>query len=218
MTTLALLKARIWDDLFKQDDLDPSKPDSPQIGQAIDDAIRHYQRKRFYFNERRDLTFATLPGQVWYGVGDDADIPAFVRLDGLFLQRPGGQLTELRQVENNEFEYLTDGTSSKGEPLFYTYFGRQLGVYPIPGDTYTVRMMGHVLVPGPAADDEEDNVWMTEAFELIRCKAKKQLFGHVKQDPQMASVYDTMEREALAALRSETTRRVMYDGFEKTQF
>lgn len=208
MTTLADLKARIRTDIFRED-LDD------QIAESIGDAIRYYQRKRFFFNERRDVTFLTIPGQIWYG----EDVTGTVlSLDDAFYVRQDSDVSQIRRTDTTNFAYLTDASASRGEPFVYAYYGQDIGLYPIPDQAYTVRLIGQFKLNAPATDDEPDNAWMNEGFELIRCRAKAYLYGHVIQDVQSASVFNGMERDELQSLMSETTRRVMYDGFRKTQF
>lgn len=208
MSTLGTLKARIRNDIFRED-LDQ------QIGESILDAIRVYGRRRFYFNEVRAKDFTTAPGQVWYG--EDVTGIASQIDDALFV-RSDADVTQIRRTDVTDFEFLTDASASSGEPFQYAYYGRQIGLYPIPDKAYTIRLNGLFRLGAPLTDDEAGNAWMTEAFELIRCRAKAYLFAHHMQDPQMASVYSAMELDELTNLRSETTRRVAYDGFRKTSF
>lgn len=208
MSTLGDLKARIKNDIFRED-LDQ------QIAESIGDAIRYYQRKRFFFNERRDVTFQTVPGQIWYG--EDVTSVA-LDLDNVFYVRTDSDVSQLRRTDTEDFAYLTDASASRGEPFIYAYYGRQIGVYPIPDKAYTIRLIGQFKLGAPANDTVSDNPWTNEAFELIRCRAKAYLYAHHIQDPQMAVVFNGLERDELASLIGETTRRVMYDGFRKTDF
>src|SRR5690606_40515951 len=104
MATKALLKQRIQDDLDRTDI-------TTQISSAIDDAIKFYQQRRFFFNENRDTTFATVNGQDFYDSDDDANIPKFYKLDGVFCSDAQGQVHDLTQVSPVELEILNDNSA-----------------------------------------------------------------------------------------------------------
>ena len=41
-----------------------------------------------------------------------------------------------------------------------------------PSVHYDIQFVGGIKTAAPASDAEAGNVWMTEAYELIRCRAK----------------------------------------------
>ncbi|MDG5696872.1 hypothetical protein N0Z80_19750, partial [Acinetobacter baumannii] len=51
-----------------------------QIEREIKSAIAYYERRRFWFNEKR-TSFATVASQEWYTSADDSDIPNLLTLD-----------------------------------------------------------------------------------------------------------------------------------------
>jgi hypothetical protein len=201
MTTLTLLKARIADDLNRSDL-------TSQIAQAITDAINFWKPTRFFFNETRLATFNTTDGTSIYTSSEDADIPLFVKLDAVFIN-DGTHNHELQWVSPEEMEYLLDSQTSEGLPRAYTYFESSFRFYPIPDATYTVRPIGLIEKAAPASDDEASNVWMTEAFELIRCRAKLYLITHLDIDDKMTQIQllSAAEQSALSKLRRESTKR-----------
>jgi hypothetical protein len=201
MTTLAVLKARVEDDLNRSD-IDT------QIGEAITDAINFWKPTRFYFNETRLATFNTADGTSIYTSSNDTDIPLFVKLDAVFIN-DGTNNHELQWVPPEEMEYLLDSQTSEGLPRAYTYFESSFRFYPIPDATYTVRPIGLIEKAAPASDDEASNVWMTEAFELIRCRAKLYLITHLDIDDKMTQIQllSAAEQSALSKLRRESTKR-----------
>lgn len=211
MTTLAALKAEIADDLARSDL-------TSQIAAAVTNAIRHYNGRRFYFNEQRSATFTTADGQARYSSADDADIPLVFRLDGVFLEDSSGQSTELERCDPVEIETLLDNSAASGEPLSYAYYGQTFALHPIPDAAYTVRLMGHIAKAAPATDGETGNVWMTEAYELIRCRAKAYLYLHVLRNPEMSGLMRAAEDEALGQLREDSQSRVASGTIWKTEF
>ena len=200
MTTLGALKGEIADDLAR-DDL------STQIASAITSAIFHYQQERFFFNETRTATFATVSGQSRYSSSDDTDIPLFLEMDAFWLDDASSQY-ELSVGDPEELDFLIgldDGAS--GRPHSYARFGDGFILYPEPDAVYTARPMGHIEIAAPASDSEANNPWMTKAYELIRCRAKAYLFLHVIKDANQAMGAGAGEGQALSALRSKTNRK-----------
>lgn len=202
MTTLALLKATIANDLDRTDtSLDT------EIAAAINTAIEHYQRYRFYFSEARSLTFSTVAAQSNYAAADNANIPLIKQID-LVHVTVGGIRYEMTREDFYDLETLYDTSASSGEPFRYAYFNREFWLYPIPGDVYTVRVLGLYKIAAPASDAEADNPWMTEAYELIRCRAKAYLGVHKQRDFESAQVLAAAEQQALDKLMAETAMRL----------
>jgi hypothetical protein len=211
MTTLATLKAKIADDLARSDL-------TTQIATAITSAITYYQPQRFFFNETRSITFLTVADQPTYDVDDDADIPLFLELDGMFLRDSGGQNYQLERIAPDEIEYLLDGNAHTSRPYSYAYYEQAFRFYPTPDGIYTIRPLGVIEKAAPAADDTAGNVWMVHAFELIRCHAKADLYTNVIRE--MDKVQGMQEREVmeLNRLRNKTTRQVASGRIMATQF
>lgn len=216
MATKSDLRARILDDLERD-----QATWGARIDQCIDDAITFYISKRFYFNERRDVTFPTVSGTDLYTFNTPTLVGTigaeFYRIDKAMIL-VGGQYDDLRRVDYDWLEDLADNNPGAGQPYNYAYVGRQMRIYPMPNDVFTIRLLGHVKFNAPIDDAEADNVWMNEGFELIRSRAKKVFAMHVIEDEALASRMDTMERSALGALREATYRKVEGGMLIPTQF
>ena len=209
MTTQTLLKARIADDLIRTDL-------TTQIGEAITDAITHYQSERFYFNTVRTATFATTANISVYTSSEDADIPLFVEIDDVFVN-DGSNERRMKWESPASMQDLL-GTTSSGVPRCYSYFEESFRVYPVPNAAYTVRPIGLIEKAAPASDGEANNVWMVEAFELIRCRAKAYLAAHVMMDIELAQVMTVAEDAALKRLRRQTAKKDYGGMIEATAF
>ncbi len=210
MTTKSLLITRIADDLARADL-------TSQIGNAIDDAITHYQVQRFFFNETRLATFVTVAAQSTYTSSDDADVPLFIELDAVMLN-DGTNNRELEHISPAEIEWLLDSAASSGRPNRYSYYEESFRLYPVPDIVYTIRPIGLISKAGPATDDEAGNVWMTKAFELIRSRAKLLLAGHVIIDPELAGMMSVAEQQAYDKLRRQTSKKQSGGTIEATCF
>lgn len=203
MSTLATLKAELADDLARSDL-------TSAIASEITNAIRFYQAEHFYFNETRDKTFDTVASQTWYSGDDDADIPLFVDVDFMHISI-GSNRYRLKRYSIERFELLTDGNATSGQPYAYAHYNRQIGLYAIPDQVYTVRIIGSYQTAAPATDDETDNPWMVEAYQLIRSRALANLCEFKVRNYERADRARSREASALMRIQRETSRRKKTD-------
>lgn len=211
MTLLSTLKTRIADDLNRTDL-------TTQIADAITDAIEFWKNTRFYFNETRSSTFTTTASQARYTSSDDADIPLFFDLDDVFLTDSNGSVILLMPYDIAEMENLQDNSASTGQPYAYLLHEQTFTLYPVPDAAYTVRPIGAIEKAAPASDAESGNVWMTEAFELLRCTAKGYLAAHLLKDPDMAALMVQAEERALKHLRRKGEGKMRLGTIQAMQF
>lgn len=198
--TLTGLKSIIADDLARSDL-------TTQIADAIETTINNLKNKRYYFNETRTATFATVADQSTYTSSDDADIPLMLELDGLTLEDSDGNRFDLGEpIDPVRMHILLGNGSATGQPCEYTYFDQSFVFYPIPDAVYTITPIGHIEVAAPT--DDSDNVWMTKAFELIRSEAKAYLYTHViKNAPDKAAAMVDAAQGAEGSLNRATSLR-----------
>lgn len=203
MTTLADLKAAIADDID-----DTTDEYGAQIITAIQAAQRYCERKTYYFNETRDVTFPTVDGQEWYTAADNANIPTLVRIQAAYSEDTQGQRTTLDRETPEVLETLSDNSASRGEPYCFTYFNQKIRLYPVPGDAiYTIRLQLGPYRLSPLVDPDDTNAWLTEAYDLIKARAKYILQKDTLKDPALASeaLNDYADQES--ALTEETSSR-----------
>jgi len=196
MTTLAIMKARIADELARSDL-------TSQIAYSISDAIEAYEDQRYFFNETRAITFSTVASQEFY---DENDVAAFANLQKIDYVTIyyGDQPYTLIAMKPDEMEWSSTNGTSIGQPSWYTYYNEQLRLYPIPNDVRTVRVAGSVKVAAPATDDEANNPWMTHAARLIRSRAKLELAMHVLYEDETAKTMSQATDEASEQLDSRS--------------
>lgn len=211
MSTYAELQALIADDLDRSDL-------TSQIQTAIKDAIDHYEKQRFYFNESRSLTFSTVDGQEFYTSADSSDIPNLIMIDIAKLTISAGDAYELDRVPYSDLEHdSTSVTIDEGRPTDIAYYGKQIRLYPIPDAVYTVRVSGVFSLPELSADSDE-NVWTTDAKHLIRSRALWDLYTYKIKDPQSAQIMEQAEAKELGKLLTETSSRKATGKMKPTQF
>jgi hypothetical protein len=193
---------------------DTERSDTTAIGLKIDAAIRHYQPKRFWFNESRDVTFNTVASTAVYTfatIGTE-----FYKIDGAFLTN-GSEIRELERVNYVEMEG-GEATPTEGVPFAYAYIAKAVRFYDVPDAIYSARLTGHVKIAVPASDAEADNAWMTEAYDLIMSRAKAELYAHRWEDPNNAAIMRAAEMDALRRLQGATHDKVATGHLEATEF
>lgn len=206
MTTRGAMKTEIMDDMKRS-----SAADGVRVLSAISSAIKFYQPKRFFFNESRDTTFNTVASTntyTWAAVGAE-----FYTVDGVFLT--DGSIIELRKEDYRAFETPITGESV---PTAWAFMKGGIIFWPTPPGIYAVRVTGHLKLAEPAADDTAANEWFTEAYELIRCRAKAYLYAHVFTDLEMAQVMGVAEKEAKTSLMGATASKVGTGRLVPTEF
>jgi hypothetical protein len=206
VTTKAILRARILDDLERD-----QTNDGTRIDNCIDDAIAFYQPKRFFFNESAGVALSTVAAQQTYTFSTPTttgDITTeFYEIDGVYVTA-SGTVYDLDVQNYNDILSWTDTSTPSSRPTDWAYAARRLIFYPIPDAIYTMSLTGHIKVAKPANDAETDNPWMTEAFELIRSAAKRFYAAHILGDDAIAGRAQAMEKMALTSLMDATVDRV----------
>ncbi len=214
MSTYDQLKARIADQLD-----DTGSAYATQIASAILEAIRWCERDTYYFNETRDITFSTVDGQQWYGTSDNANIPTLVKIQAAWSEDSQGQRSSLMPVTPEQIEELSDNSAATGEPYCYTYFGKRLRLYPVPGATvYTIRLQLGPYRLTPLSAGSDTNVWTTDAEDMIVARAKYLLYKNTLKDAGLAAEALNDYNDQDSALRRETANRNATGKVKATQF
>lgn len=202
MSTYAQIKARIADSLD-----DTADEYTSQIAAAVLTAIRYCERDTYYFNESRDITFSTVNAQQWYTTADNSNIPTLIQIQAAY-KEVGGVSTQLMWETPEAVELLSDSSAATGEPYCYTYFGKRIRLYPVPGATvYTIRLqIGPYRLTALSADGDT-NVWTTDAEDMIVARAKYILYMDTLKDPALAVAALNDYQDQHAALMAETSKR-----------
>lgn len=211
MTTYGAMQSRIADELDRTDL-------TTQIQQAIKTAIAKYDRKRFFFNESRSVTFSTVDGQEFYTSADASAIPTLLFIDNVKLTISASDKIDLEPRSYGELEYLsTNSVTDEGQPTAYAYYSKQLRLYPIPDDAYPIRISG-VFALSDLSASADTNAWMTDAEALIRARAKREVYTHVIRDLEGAQAMAQAEAEELQSLNQATNARGMTGTIFPTEF
>lgn len=198
MTTYATMRARIADEIIDSNL-------TTQINRAIQSAIAHYERQRFYWNTRVNDTFALVAGQEYYGAADLAAIPYLLAIDDMYATISGTRY-QIVPVTFEEIAADQDGNVALDPPYRYAYHAQQIRMFPIPSAARTVTMADHYRLTALSADGDS-NAWTTDAEELIRCHAKMLIATDVTGDDGMATKMAARLPGLLATLKRETRLR-----------
>lgn len=214
MPTYADMQTAIADDLD-----DTTLEYKNQIKTAIQAAIRYCERTPYYFNQTRDVTFPTVQGQAFYGALANANIPTLVHIVSAWSEDASGQRFELRWANEDDIELVSDNSAAQGEPYWYTYFAQQVRVYPIPGATvYTIRLQLGPYRLAPVVLDTDTNAWFSEAFDMIKARAKYIVAKDTLKDVNVATEALNDYQDQEVAIAAETSKRGSGDTIQATDF
>lgn len=216
MATLATVAANVTDLLRRPNDSDILAKAKLEIAHAV----RHYNRRVSWLVEHRGGTITASNGTQWYSTIDltagadieDADEPSgTLRTSTDSLQKmlaityakleQGTVDWPLDVVTPRDFERLSETSGVTGTPRWITYHVGKVGLWPVPGATYTVYVSGF-FKPGVPTSDSDESVWFDNYLELIENAAARRVAGRWLHDTELAQVFameeGVQERQLLA--------------------
>lgn len=200
-----------------QDEVDDTTDEYlEQIQKCIFAAIRYCEREEFYFNEHRDFVFKTQADRGRYDSRSLSHIGTSPGISEVYLEDDRDKLS-LKHVFPSEMEKLM-GLRSTGRPSLYSYFDCSLFLHPVPDDIYTIRLILSPMRVDHIRVVDDLSVWYVEAFDLIRTRAKYELYRHYLKDANEANIALADFNEQLWALRNETSKRRNCDRIIPTEF
>ncbi|GAA5108565.1 hypothetical protein [Bartonella jaculi] len=191
-----------------QDEIDDTTAEySIQIRDSIFTALRLCEREPFFFNEKKMLTFKTQTGKTWYGKEDGFFICPEMVLESVFLGTYAPTQTQLLFKPCELLQKQYGAQPPLENPVFYTCLEQKIGLFPTPPNVETVRLSYARTHFGEENCMQEDNPWFIHAFDLVKARAKYELYKNILKDPEYAAVSFNDFQEQLQALRAETSRR-----------
>ncbi|EJF79945.1 hypothetical protein [Bartonella doshiae] len=191
-----------------QDEIDDTTAEySVQIQDSILTALRFCEREPFFFNEKRKLTFKTQSGKTWYGKEDGFFLELEKALESVSLGEHGAMQKQLIPKSLEVLKKQYGEQPLQGTPLFYSYFEKKIGLFPTPKDVEIICVSYDPMHLGDVTVMEEDNPWLLHAFDLVKARAKYELYKNILKDPEYAAVSFNDFQEQLKALQFETSRR-----------
>lgn len=203
MATYTELQTRITAELGNRSDL------STQIQEAIQSAIRHYQRTLALFGQDTD-TVSTVAGTAEYAL--DADFLAFDRVEITV----DGNTYPLELCDYDKLK-TEDVSGHRGEPWRYAYRNSNIRLYPVPDAVYTVTIYQWIKAAAPSGGSDS-TAWTNDFLDIIRHRAKWELCSSVTMDPVRGEPAKAAELEALQAWLTERDRMILRGGARPTEF
>lgn len=172
---------------------------------AVISAMRHFRNHRFWFNEGTH-TFDLVVNQQEYDY-EDADtegIPSdWLRPITAYLEQGGSRWLTLDELTIEEMRWATPTSTTTGIPSAFCYYNEKFYFTPIPSQADSVRFDYVVDLGTPTyswdgttlvfrqpngADllDSWSSRWFIDAEELIRARAKWDIYYNYLDDDQNA--------------------------------
>lgn len=201
MTTFGAMKTAIARRLL---DADNTAVTLVEIGEAINDAVSFWKKKRFWFNETSaDLTIASGDSTVTLPADYLMEIPR-----NAITITDGGSTYQVKKVSPSFFDGIA-GDEATGRPVVYTSRDGALEFYPEANQAYTGKlyyMKDYNDFTTAGAQDSLDNDFLVEAPGLIQNHALANLHGELRQDEKMEDRYTSRTNMEYDNLRARTNR------------
>lgn len=173
------------------------------IGQHINDAIRTYKAKHWWFLQEptgADKTNTTTASNSYVSL-----VSGIIQIDTMKITI-NGFWQDMRPISHTEMEMLHEGTDATGQPYAWTQYGERLRLYPTPDDAYTLTWTGLFEDATTLDDDADSNDWTNAGELLIRRTAKMTLLRDYLTDPAWQACLPGIA-EAMQSLDREHIRR-----------
>lgn len=209
--TRTIVEAEIADDL-QRNDLET------QITKAVDTAIRAYEEERFFFNEA-DKVSATLSSSVCF-IAQSALPVRFAKLDRVRIVKSATFYDELCKRDYAWIMAQQD-IITYGQPYEYCIYSQRLQFDNYADINYTLILDGIKSLGSTASDTysvASAVAWFNEGRELIRHRAKREIYMHVLKDANLAAMAKLAEQEAFDTLKGKTNARVATGFIRSTDF
>lgn len=197
--TYGTMQDRIADELSRSDL-------TSSIQNAIQTAIKYYERRRFYFNETQN-SFSASASQEYYGSADATFIPSMALIDSLTIT-VNGTTYPVRSRTWAYIDQVQTNSGYVGDPTDYVYYNRQIRFYPIPQQSDRTFNISFIERFDTLSATTDTNAWMIDAEELIRCRAKYEIYMHKIQNAEKAGLMKAAEADALTVVEGETFGRI----------
>jgi hypothetical protein len=211
VTTRSQVEAQIADDLARSDL-------TSQISDAVNTAIRSYRFERLGFNEAYKVT-ATL--------STSADVMTLAslsvrlrRVDRLRLLRDAGDYLDLYR---RDYDWIMSRQDVRVvcQPAEFAIYNNAIHFDSMADQNYTIVLDG-IKELGSAASASysaaDASAWFNDARELIRHRAKREVYAHVLKDMELASAAGAAEKDALRILKAEAGEERTTGAIRPTEF
>ena len=187
------------------DDLIDERLSNAQIQNAINQALRFYGRKTFYFNTIKDVITAA-QGQEYYDVTNSALLVADVYTIQTVRYNNSTMSVALYPTQDATIENVSTAAPDYPVPRYYAYAQMQLRLFPVPKEAGTITIIATRMLP-PLVADGDSNIFLERADELIRQAAKRYIAFNTLHDQPLGDRCAALEAEEYASLLAENRAR-----------
>lgn len=166
--TLADLQSAIQRELLNRTDL------TTEISAAINSAISHYAKQKFWFSEK-DTTLTTVNATASLALPSD-----FGFVDGLTIIYSTYPIRMERRDWKTMQDLIVNTTALVGQPTDYAIYENKLWFWPTPNGAYSVTLYENFLNAAPTNGTDTSN-WtqVGVAEELIRSRTVADIECHI---------------------------------------
>lgn len=197
---------------------DPSNQavSASDVADVINDAIEHWSKKRFWFNEFQETVTLTV-GSPTLTLATNTPLYLF-KEDGVVINYAQCRWP-LAKISPAEYDEMN--VEGKGLPFAWTERNNGYEVYWYPDVAYSAIVRGVKAYARFATDGSENsqsNDFTTNAADLIMYEALSRLYGEFRQDPKMEEYYSNRASNEYQTLKRQTRRdkatgRIAVEGF-----
>lgn len=203
MSTYAEMQATVQG-LLSRSDLNST------VSEAIQRAIKAYEREPFYFNERsQSLTVSSAAAT--YTLSS-----SFVEMLSDPTISINGSVYTLDQISKSEYDQKKI-TSTTSQPSEYALYAGLFLPYPPPDSSY-VAVLNYTTRLSTLSADADSNAWTTQAQDLIEARALWWIHNYKTRNVVAAQAAKSAELEALRFLRDESTGKKATGRIKGTSF
>jgi hypothetical protein len=211
MATKEDLKNIIEDDL-QRDDI------TTQVYRAIDYAIDFYKDERFAFNTFYSSSVTLTVSAAFIPLTDLSVRPLII--DRIRLNMTANYYVDMVA---RDFDWIMarQDVHHIAMPVEYCIFNEKIQFDTYADDSYTLVLDGLMSLGSTASDSysvADATAWFNAGKELIRSKAKENLYLHVVKDMQQAQVMAEVTRMAFKNLKGKDTRQRSTGFIRPTDF
>jgi hypothetical protein len=177
---------------YIREDINRGTNFDPRIKRAIAKAIEYYKNKRLGFNTKRARAVLT-SGHETVSLPTD-----WLEADFLRLEQDGNR-DPLDEVTYDWMEETLRTDNDRGRPRKFAVQHRELRVYQIPDQTYTLVLSFHFELKNVSisASDGATNGWMVDAEQLIRSHAQADVLINYLSTPETIARGNALLNECL---------------------
>lgn len=197
-------------------DADNTAVSASDVRDVINDAIQHWSKDRFWFNEFEETVTLTQNNPA---LTLSTNTPLYLfQADGVVINFAQTRWP-LKKVSGIEYDRMN--TQGRGLPFAWTERDNGFEVYWYPDTNYEAIVRGIKAYDRFATDgtaDNQSNDFTIQAADLIMYEALSRLFGEFRQDEKMEAYYQARTTNEYKSLKAQTRRdkatgRVNVRGF-----